>query len=154
MRSKSSSIPSFSSASGRNHFSSATISKQSPKPGYVKPLSAKQRGEEDSEERLIQFETSPPQSRPTSRWSPLPLPTVSCHVSSVKEAMRRSFRESNSFMLDWTSLAAGRIGKCCKVYWDGDDTWYYARIINYDHFHDRYFVSGLTDGNNSLEKKI
>jgi hypothetical protein len=33
------------------------------------------------------------------------------------------------------------IGNLCKVFWDGENQWYYARILSYDPTSARYFVS-------------
>jgi hypothetical protein len=33
------------------------------------------------------------------------------------------------------------IGGNSKIWWDGDNKWFYARILNYDSFYDKHYVS-------------
>ena len=37
------------------------------------------------------------------------------------------------------------IGSLCKVFWDGEDEWFYARILYYDKRYDRHLVYYYND---------
>jgi hypothetical protein len=69
-----------------------------------------------------------------------PLPEGQFTVANLKAAVAKSALETNSLILNWHVGQAKRIGQRCKVYWDGDLAWYYARIINYDSVHDKHFI--------------
>lgn len=62
-------------------------------------------------------------------------------MPDIETAIKRGVKESSTLLLDWASPKAKMIGFLCKVYWDGEDTWFYARILNYDSFYDRHYVS-------------
>jgi hypothetical protein len=47
-------------------------------------------------------------------------------------ALKKSVSENACLLLDWTTIEAKMVGSLCKVFWDGEDTWFYARILNYD----------------------
>lgn len=42
---------------------------------------------------------------------------------------------------DWSLPGAACIGQLCKVYWDGENVWFYARILNFNPSNGRHFVS-------------
>jgi hypothetical protein len=64
-------------------------------------------------------------------------------LPSLEVALSKSVVQNTSLTCDWQSFAAKMIGCLCKVYWDGEDTWFYARVLNYDPAHDRHYVSIL-----------
>lgn len=70
------------------------------------------------------------------------LPEGPSEVSDVDAAIKRGVRECSTLLVDWSSAPAKAIGSLCKVYWDGEDSWFYARVLNYDSHYRRYFVSG------------
>ena len=72
------------------------------------------------------------------------LPEGAVELPSLEAAIKRGVKESSTLLLDWASPKAKMIGYSCKVYWDGEDTWFYARILNYDSFYDRHYVSPIT----------
>lgn len=116
-------------------------------PMIAKPLSVKQREEEDMEDRFIDSTSvrmsqesaalAVASAQQTRMIKSLP---QSAEAPNQREAIRMSIENSNTLLLDWTTPEASRIGLPCKVYWDGDDVWFYARILNYDRTHDKYFV--------------
>jgi hypothetical protein len=110
------------------------------KPVVIKPPNAKQREEILREDALL----SDYEAR-LSRLIPVQyiykLREKPCKVSGVSEAIAIGLRESNTLPLDWTDPQVRLIGRGCKVYWDGDDAWYYARIVHYDAVHKKHLVS-------------
>lgn len=58
-------------------------------------------------------------------------------------AYAHSLKETSSIIIDWEADATQLLGKLCKVFWDGEQSWFYARVINYDPYNGRYFVSSL-----------
>lgn len=69
------------------------------------------------------------------------------NFKDLHEAVQQSLLESSvaSLMqlLDWSSPSVKKIGSLCKVYWDGEREWFYARILNYDKIRDRHYVCFL-----------
>jgi len=63
-------------------------------------------------------------------------------VADVEVAIKRGVKECSTLLVDSSSTPAKAIGCLCKVYWDGEDSWFYARVLNYDCHYGRYFVSG------------
>lgn len=72
---------------------------------------------------------------------PRPLPDATEEHPDLATAVKRGVKDSNTLLLDWNSVSAKRIGVCCKVFWDGDNRWFYGRILNYDSIYDKYYVS-------------
>ena len=64
---------------------------------------------------------------------------------SHQAAVKKCVKESTKLLTDWNQQPASFIGKTCKVYWDGDRQWFYARIIYYDANHGRHYVYYLAD---------
>lgn len=103
-----------------------------------KALNSIEKEESDLEDRLIEH------SKRTKRHSKLCKPTAvdaePIGIQTIFDALNYAVKECSSLLLDWSSPEAKRIGSICKVYWDGDRTWFYARILNYDRVRDRHFV--------------
>ena len=104
-------------------------------------LTHKEKVQDDLEERLIANVT---QKRALS----LPkeakaLPSGPFDVPDQKAAIFRSFQEVSELLDTFTSFQAKLIGCLCKVYWDGEHKWFYARILNYDPYHKRHYVRYL-----------
>lgn len=59
----------------------------------------------------------------------------------MDHAVRMSVEQCSTLLRDWSTPQAKFIGSRCKVYWDEDMTWFPARVLNYDSFYDRHFVS-------------
>lgn len=116
--------------------------KRKSKPAPAKPLTTKQKEEnerenwllQDYQERLRQFSSNIIR---TLREGPF-------EVSDYLAAIKIGVNDSNTLPLDWTNPSIRRIGQGCKVYWDGDGQWYYARIMLYDCSVDRYLVRRIT----------
>ena len=64
---------------------------------------------------------------------------------TIMEAIQVSVQTCSTPLVDWNQSAAKLIGATCKIYWDGEDEWFYARILNYDRQRDRHFVYYFTD---------
>ena len=73
------------------------------------------------------------------------LPSGASRVADLATAVRKGVRECNTLVQDWTSSGAKLIGCIVKVYWDGDDVWYYGRVLNFDAFHNRHFIFYFED---------
>jgi hypothetical protein len=101
-------------------------------------LSPQARLQEEIEERHIAKcrERNSRSARPRKQ-----LPEGAVELPNLETAIKRGVKESSTTLLDWSSPKAKMIGFTCKVYWDGEDTWFYARILNYDSFYDRHYVS-------------
>ena len=63
----------------------------------------------------------------------------------MMEAIQVSVQTCSAPLVDWNQNAAKLIGATCKIYWDGEDEWFYARILNYDRQSDRHYVYYYTD---------
>ena len=64
---------------------------------------------------------------------------------SLDEALRFSVKDSHSLLLNWNQEGAKIVGLQCKVYYDGDDTWFYGRVINFDEATNRHRVHYVED---------
>ena len=69
------------------------------------------------------------------------LPEGPADLKDQEAALNQSFVDNTSILCDWNIPEAKMIGHLCKVYWDGEDTWFYARVLNYDRFHKKHYVS-------------
>ncbi len=107
----------------------------------AKPLTGKQKIEDDTEEQFIleHGEDSSVNRSARTRFSS----HVPDSISTVKDAIKYCVKQAPSVILDWTTPQARRIGKPCKVFWEGDEMWYYATILYYDQINDKYFVRVL-----------
>lgn len=72
------------------------------------------------------------------------LPEGAVDLADIETAIKQGAKECSVSLLDWNSSKVKMIGYLCKVYWDGEDTWYYARILNYDSFYDKHYVSYIS----------
>ena len=104
----------------------------------VKPLNAKQREEFEREENLLKLFNERLAHYTMYRTHKLREDTW--EAKSVSEAIRSGIRQGNTLLLDWTHPEVNKIGSLCKVYWDGERNWFYARILNYDRIHNRHLV--------------
>ncbi|KAJ1413177.1 hypothetical protein B484DRAFT_402104 [Ochromonadaceae sp. CCMP2298] len=68
------------------------------------------------------------------------LPEGQVTVEDMQTAVRRSFKETTTPLLDWSSPKCKMIGGNSKIWWDGDNKWFYARILNYDSFYDKHYI--------------
>ena len=75
----------------------------------------------------------------------VPMPIGASDPLEFPAAIKKSVKDCSSLLLDWNQNAAKLIGATCKVFWDGDDEWFYARILNYDQRYDRHFVYYFAD---------
>lgn len=71
------------------------------------------------------------------------LPEGPTEVNDINTAIKRGVRENSSLLLDWKDPKVKMIGYLCKVYWDGEDAWFYSRILNYDSYHCKHYVSKI-----------
>ena len=63
--------------------------------------------------------------------------------AAVYQGMEESCATSLMELLDWDMPEVKKIGALCKVYWDGEDSWYDARILNYDKRSNKHYVRPL-----------
>jgi hypothetical protein len=66
-------------------------------------------------------------------------------VMDLDAAIKAGVRQSTAVLVDWSSYQARCVGHLCKVYWDGDNVWFYGRILYYDHKTDMHFVFYMED---------
>ncbi len=71
------------------------------------------------------------------------LPEGPASLDDMNAAMRQSFLDISTPLCDWSIPEAKYIGCICKVYWDGEGEWFYARILNYDPHHKKHYVSAF-----------
>lgn len=75
------------------------------------------------------------------RARPKDLPSGHFSLKSVGDALHESVVQNTNVVLDWDLEAVKMVGHLCKVYWDGEDTWFYARVLNYDANQKMHYVS-------------
>ena len=65
---------------------------------------------------------------------------VDALLEGIDEAIAQSFNDCGAPALDCRDPRAGLIGSYCRVWWDGDDAWYDARILSFDAWSNSYYV--------------
>lgn len=108
-----------------------------PKTALTK-LSIKQKQDDALEEIFMETYLSA-----ESQLRIIKVPSVTVETKDFDDqlsAVKYSVKECSTMLLDWTSTEAHRIGAQCKVFWDGECEWFYARILNYDRIQKRHFV--------------
>ena len=112
-----------------------------PLPAVIKPLTNKQKEENEREDRLM----ADYQHRlvKVSSYNPQPLPQGPWIVKDLSEAIQCGTTQSQCLLLDWTTPEVKRIGRLCKIYWDGENEWFYARVLYYDRIQKLHLVSRL-----------
>lgn len=104
------------------------------------PLSNKDKEEEKILERIMNLAALANESHKRSLL-PISLPIKKTSVVSTLElAILRSVDECTTLINDWSSNSAQLIGRLCKVYWEEEFTWFYARILNYDSKFNRHYI--------------
>lgn len=80
--------------------------------------------------------------RSAPKQLPPPPPEGASVVRDQSAALTRSISEAAALLLepDWRSPPCQLIGNTCKVFWDGEDAWFYARILNYDKISGRHYI--------------
>lgn len=68
------------------------------------------------------------------------LPDGPGEFETLIEAIEAGVHQCTNLLLDWTSSAASLIGSLCRVFWDGENSWYYARVIYYDPVYDCHLI--------------
>jgi hypothetical protein len=80
------------------------------------------------------------------RRKPPPLPVgPSDPIEHLNLAIKKGVKECTTLLMDWSKPGAKLVGSLCKVYWDGENQWYYARILNYDSYHNKHYVYYMED---------
>ena len=103
-------------------------------------LSAKEKEQLEIEENFI---STCRQHHPKCRSIAPPLPEGPSKPMEMSAAIKKGVKECSKLLLDWNKPAAKLVGSICKVYWDGDNEWFYGRILNYDCGSNRHYVSHL-----------
>ena len=80
-----------------------------------------------------------------TRRKRVPVPLGASDPLEFQPALRKSIKDCSTLLLDWNQTAAKLVGAVCKVYWEGDNEWFYARVLNYDSRYDRHFVYYFAD---------
>jgi hypothetical protein len=70
--------------------------------------------------------------------------------AAVYAGMKESCATSLMELLDWDTPEVKKIGALCKVYWDGEDNWFDARILNYDKRNNKHYVRQFSIISNSI----
>eukprot|EP01041_Mallomonas_annulata_P005210 gene5210-10429_t len=63
----------------------------------------------------------------------------------LNEAIHKAVEESPMLAVDWSNPRARFIGQLCKIYWDGENQWFYARILSYRASEDIFYLFYLDD---------
>ena len=69
------------------------------------------------------------------------LPEGAADLPDLAAAVERGVKESTTLLLDWSDPQIKLVGNTCKVFWDGENEWFYARVLNYDSFYRKHYVS-------------
>ena len=75
-----------------------------------------------------------------ARSNTTPLPDGPSKPMEMSAAIKKGVKECSALLLDWSKSAAKLVGSICKVFWDGENEWFYARILNYDCGYNRHYV--------------
>lgn len=110
------------------------ISQQIPNPN--KPKAPKEKLADEIEKSF--FDNNKEKSKPQSYKI---LPSEPIEFNGLEAALNKSLSDSSASLLNWECEEAKKIGHLCKVYWDGENQWFYARILNYDNHFKKYYVS-------------
>lgn len=100
-------------------------------------LTSKEKAMHDVEEKFI---VQASLKRSFSDAGTKALPDGPFDLLDESAAIARSFQEISQLLTNFSSFESKLIGSLCKVYWDGECKWFYARILNYDHHHKRHYV--------------
>ena len=79
--------------------------------------------------------------RPNSQNVIYALPVGPSKPMEMSAAIKKGVKECSKLLLDWSKPAAKLVGSLCKVFWDGENQWFYARILNYDCGFNQHYVS-------------
>ena len=79
--------------------------------------------------------------RPKSQNVIYALPVGPSKPMEMSAAIKKGVKECSKLLLDWSKPAAKLVGSLCKVFWDGENQWFYARILNYDCGFNQHYVS-------------
>ena len=79
-----------------------------------------------------------------SQCNTSPLPVGPSKPMEMSAAIKKGVKECSKLLLDCKKPAAKLVGSICKVFWDGENEWFYARILNYDSGHNRHYVRYTT----------
>jgi hypothetical protein len=104
----------------------------------IPTVDPKEKALDEQEERFIGTAL---RKKPVNSQQKKVLPGGQMELPTLNEAMNQSFLDISTPLCDWSTQAAKYIGCICKVYWDGEDEWYYSRILNYDPYHKKHYVS-------------
>ena len=130
------------SESKRSKGSTVTVQRKTKAPIVVivkePALSAKEKEQLEIEENFI-FACR--EHHPKCRSIAPPLPEGPSKPMEMSAAIKKGVKECGKLLLDWNKPAAKLVGSICKVYWDGDNEWFYGRILNYDCGANRHYVS-------------
>ena len=142
---KRSSVDSAAAADAKKQKSSAAAVAKRVKPAAVVvvkelSLSIKEKEQLQIEESFI---SNCRRHDPKSRNEVFPLPVGPSKPMEMITAIKRGVKECSSPLLDWSIPAAKLVGSICKVFWDGENEWFYARILNYDCGFNKHYVSML-----------
>lgn len=58
----------------------------------------------------------------------------------LSDAIEKGVKGACRLLTNFQSVDAAFIGKLCKVYWDGENEWFYGRILNYDPINKMHFI--------------
>jgi hypothetical protein len=73
--------------------------------------------------------------------------TTICDLTDLSSAIKRGAKECSTPLMKWDLEGAKLVGKLCKVFWDGEDEWFYARILNFDSQSQKHFIYYISDNN-------
>ena len=130
------------SDSKKSKSSSATVQKKS-KPAATPIVKEPAFSVREKEQVRIEeeFVAAHKESHSKPRHTITPLPIGPSKPMDMSSAIKKGVKECSTLLLDWTTPPAKLVGAICKVFWDGENEWFYGRILNYDSGFKRHYVS-------------
>ena len=119
-----------------------------PNKNKEKELTGKIKEQDDKEEQFIALAQSRSASvkKKISQRNALKLiPEGPTYYPDIETALVKSIEQCSSLLLDWLSPPVKLIGAMCKVFWDGENEWFYARVLNYDDTTKKHYIYYLAD---------
>ena len=110
-------------------------------------MTGKEREQDDIEQSVMdRFAVLNENLRQNIRYKQRLLPDGAENTfADVKKAVQWGVTYGTRLLTDWSQPGAEFIGKLCKIYWDGEKQWFYARILYYDSQYHKHLVYYLED---------
>lgn len=97
----------------------------------------KDQKQDELEEQLIARAFAKPALHGPKKAKPESQPT---EFPSIHAAQSYCLNDCSFLCSDLTVPGAELLGQLAKIYWDGEETWFYARVLNFNASSGEYFV--------------